>query len=126
MSVFRPTILWTLAAFCFLVSCSKQAPKQGNTFGTPLTSYPISAFAKSQTFQGKVLNKYISAFPDKSSGETNYHIVVVLEKSKSEKFAVTQDHASQVMLQIVDSLEENHTYAFPDVLTNGIQGDIAH
>jgi hypothetical protein len=107
--------------FCFAVSCSKQAPKQGDTFGSSLTNYSISTFAKFQTFQGTVLNKYVSGFPDKSSGETNYHVVIVLEKNKGEKFAVSEDHASQVMLQIVNSLEENRIYTFPDVLTNGVR-----
>lgn len=126
MNLFKfPTFL-AVAALLFPVSCSKQTPKQGDTLGNPLTSYPISTFAKFQTFQGKVLNKYVSGFPDNSSGETNYHVVIILEKNKGEKLAVTEDHASQAMLQVVNSLEENHIYTFPDVLTNRDQGNIAH
>ena len=119
MSLNKLALFKITAVFLLVASCSKQVPNQSDTFGRPVKTYDVSTFAKFSSFQGKILEKYVD-FPEVSSGQTNYHIVVVLKKSNGEQLAVTQIHASQDMADIVNSLEKDRSYTFPNALTNGI------
>lgn len=124
MSVFKPILLYGLATL-FSTGCSKQELKQGDTFGIPLPGYSLSDFAKFPSCQCKVLEKYVD-FPGISSGQTNYHIFIVLEKNNGEQFAVTQAKVPQDVVNAIKSLEKNRSYSFPDVLTKGNQESMVH
>jgi hypothetical protein len=125
MSVTRLAMLWVLTVLFFTASCSK-TPKEGGTFEIPMMVYPISAFTNFPSFQGKVLNKHIGSYLEKNSGKTIFFLTIFLEKTNGEQFAVSENPASQDMFQIVNLLEKDHSYTFPDALTHGNQGNISH
>jgi hypothetical protein len=116
---------WVLIVLLFTASCGK-TPKEGGTFEIPMTVYQISEFTNFPSFQGKVLNKHIGSYLEKNSGKTNLFFTIFLEKTNGEQFAVSENPTSQNMFQIVNLLEKNHSYTFPNALTNGNQGGIEH
>ena len=114
--------LWIFTVLIFTGSCGKhsdQASEHGDPFVVPMTAYPISKFTNFPSFQGKLLNKHIGSYLEKNSGKTNYFFTIFLEKTNGDQFAVSDNPAPQDMFQVVNSLEKNHSYSFPDVLTNG-------
>lgn len=125
MNVKKLATLEFLMVLFLVVSCGKRASKQGDTFGSPIKSYDASTFARFPTFQGKIVEKYID-FPEVLSGQTNYHVVIILEKNNEDKFVVTQNHAPQNVVDVVNSLQEGHSYIFPSALTNGKAESISH
>jgi hypothetical protein len=118
-------MFWVLAVSFFTASCSK-APNQNGTFEIPMTVYSISSFTNFPSFRGKFLDKHVGSYLEKNSGKTNLFITIFLEKTSGEPFAVSENPTSQNMFQIINLLEKDHSYIFPEVLmsTNGKEENI--
>ena len=117
MKVIELVLLTVLTVTAFDMGCGKRSDspaKFDGQLGVPLTMYDFSHFTNCQSFQARIESKHILSHLKKSSRETNFLFSIVLQKINGEECAVYEDPTSPKMVRIVSSLEEGHTYTFPD------------
>ena len=100
--------------------------REVGTFETPMPLYNITEFTNFPSFEAKVFDMDIGNYLEKHSGKTNFYFMIFLEKTNGDQFTVLDTSTSQEMFQVVNSLEKDRSYTFPDALVNGSQGNIHH
>ena len=113
-----PVRLCSLLACFAIAGCHRQSEPQSvqELSNVKLTNYTVTEFKTFPSFQGKVLTKLIATNPSAISNKTNYLFTIVLEDESGEKFSVSSRDASQDVLERVNDLEKDHSYAFPSSL----------
>src|SRR5579862_1334432 len=115
MNMIKSMTPWILAiSFMWIVvSCTTQ-PDERASFEVPVVDYPISKFANFQTFRAELVTKQTDSYLEKSSGKTNYFFVILLKKTNGEQFTVSENRSEEHMVQVINSLEKDRSYTFPD------------
>lgn len=80
-----------------------------------IPQYTLSEFANRPSFRATLTHKQVWG-PDADIGKTNFSVGIVVQEESGERLAVSDRAASQELIKLVTSLQEGHTYTFPDVL----------
>jgi hypothetical protein len=125
MSSFKCAILQIVLAVG-LTGCNKNtAPTPGNntiSTGKELPVFSFTELAGFPRFKAEIINKGTFDNPVTFAGDiwmTNHSAFLLLQKEDGTEFGVIDKHASDDVLQIVNSLQKSNSYFFPDALTNG-------
>ena len=118
MKSYRLGVFWVIAGCAAIVGCSRPEQTQGDVFATPMTNYSVTQFAAFQPFRAKMADKHVGSYRDIRSGQTNYFFTIFLELSNGNAFAVSGNPASPALIQVVNSLEKDQGYTFPNALVD--------